>query len=93
MNSSSQRNFDYDNGINFNGAEDFNKSDKFQGAVNNMQLIIWKKFLLGVASNPNMTKKEVCHHLGLKVGTINSIQHHYKLQSPYYYSKPKKTSY
>jgi hypothetical protein len=36
-----------------------------------------------------MTKKEVCHHLGLKVGTINSIQQHYKLESPFYFKKPK----
>ena len=90
MNSFNQRSFDYDNRMSFNGTEDFNKSDKFQEAVCDMRLIIWKKFLLGVASNPNMTKKEVCHHMCLKVGTINSIQHHYKLQSPFYYSKPKK---
>jgi hypothetical protein len=51
--------------------------------------MIWNKFLVGVASNPNMTKKEVCNHLGLKVGTINSIQQHYKLQSPFYFNKPK----
>jgi hypothetical protein len=28
-----------------------------------------------------MTKKEICNHLGLKVGTINSIQKYYKLLS------------
>jgi hypothetical protein len=50
---------------------------------------MWNRFLAGVASNPHMTKKEVCHHLGLKVGTINSIQQHYKLQSPFYFIKPK----
>ncbi len=50
---------------------------------------MWSRFLAGVASNPHMTKKEVCHHLGLKVGTINSIQQHYKLQSPFYFKKPK----
>lgn len=66
-----------------------NKSEKFQDAVNDMRLSIWKKFLSGVANNPNMTKKEICYHLGLKVGTINSIQQHYKLQSPFYYKKPK----
>ena len=42
---------------------------------------MWNKYLVGIASNPNMTKKEVCHHLALKIGTINSIQQHYKLQS------------
>ena len=67
----------------------FNKSEKFQDAVNDMRLLMWKKFLLGVANNPYMTKKEVCYHLGLKVGTINSIQQHYKLSSPFYYKKPK----
>ena len=66
-----------------------NKSEKFQDAVNDMRLLIWKQFLLGVASNPNMTKKEICNHLGLKVGTIKSIQQYYKLQSPFYYNKPK----
>jgi hypothetical protein len=50
---------------------------------------MWNRFLAGVASNPHMTNKEVCHHLGLKVGTINSIQQHYKLQSPFYFKKPK----
>lgn len=63
--------------------------NKFQDSVNDMRLMIWQKFLLGIASNPNMTKKEVCNHIGLKVGTINSIQQHYKLQSPFYYRKPK----
>jgi hypothetical protein len=51
--------------------------------------MIWNRFLAGVASNPHMTKKEVCHHLGLKVGAINSIQQYYKLQSPFYFKKPK----
>jgi len=66
-----------------------NKSEKFQDAVNDMRLTMWKRFLSGVVNNPNMTKKEICYHLGLKVGTINSIQQHYKLQSPFYYKKPK----
>jgi hypothetical protein len=66
-----------------------NKIEKFQDAVSNMRSMIWNKFLMGVASNPQMTKKEVCHHLDLKVGTINSIQKHYKLQSPFYFNKPK----
>jgi len=52
-----------------------NKSEKF------LRLMMWNKFLSGVANNPRMTKKEIFHHLGLKVGTINSIQQHYKLQS------------
>ena len=47
------------------------------------------RFLAGVVNNPNMTNKEVCHHLGLKIGTINSIQQHYKLQSPFYFKRPK----
>ncbi len=50
---------------------------------------MWNRFLIGVANNPQMTKKEVCQHLDLKVGTINSIQKHYKLQSPFYFKKPK----
>jgi len=50
---------------------------------------MWNKFLSGVINNPKMTKKEICHHLGLKVGSINSIQQHYKLQSPFYFKKPK----
>jgi hypothetical protein len=74
---------------NFYNNQSLNKSEKFQDAVDKMRLMIWNKFLVGVASNPNMTKKEVCNHLGLKVGTINSIQQHYKLQSPFYFSKPK----
>ena len=65
-----------------------NKSEKFQDAVNDMRLTMWKRFLSGVVSNPHMTKKETCHHLGLKVGTINSVQQYYKLSSPFYYSKP-----
>jgi vesicle coat complex subunit len=48
---------------------------------------MWNKFLSGVANNPQMTKKEICHHLRLKFGTINSIQRHYKLQSPFYFKK------
>jgi len=66
-----------------------NKSEKFQDAVNDMRLMMWKRYLAGVANNPFMTKKEICNHLGLNVGTINSIQRHYKLQSPFYYKKPK----
>jgi hypothetical protein len=50
---------------------------------------MWNRFLAGVARNPHMTKKEVCHHLGFKVETINSIQLNYKLQSPFYFKKPK----
>ncbi len=51
--------------------------------------MIWNKFLSGAVNNPQMTKKEICHHLGLKVGTINSIQQHYRLQSPFYFEKQK----
>ena len=32
--------------------------EKFQNAVNDMRLVIWKRFLSGVASNPHMTKKK-----------------------------------
>jgi DNA polymerase II small subunit/DNA polymerase delta subunit B len=88
MNSFNQTNFnERDN--NYNNQISLNKSEKFQDAVNNMRLMMWNRFLAGVASNPHMTKKEVCHHLGLKVGTINSIQQYYKLQSPFYFKKPK----
>ena len=75
--------------FNENNQVSINKSEKFQEAVNDMRLMMWKKYLSGVRNNPNMTKKEICTHLGLKVGTINSIQQHYKLQSPFYYKKPK----
>jgi hypothetical protein len=34
-----------------------------------------------------MIKKEICHHLGLKVSTINYIQQHYKFQSPFCFKK------
>ncbi len=79
MNSFNQTNFnERDN--NYNNQISLNKSEKFQDAVNNMRLMMQNRFLAGVASNPHMTKKEVCHHLGLKVGTINSIQQHYKLK-------------
>jgi hypothetical protein len=74
---------------NYNNQISLNKSEKFQDAFDKMRLMIWNRFLAGVASNPHMTKKEVSHHLGLKVGTINSIQQHYKLQSPFYFKKPK----
>ena len=60
------------------GSDAFGKiqpaGEKFQDSLNDMRLMIWKRFLTGVAGNPYMTKKEICHHLGLKVGTINSIQ-------------------
>jgi hypothetical protein len=49
----------------------------------------WNRFLLGVAYNPKMTKKGVCNQLGLKVGTINSIQKYNKLASPFYFKQPK----
>src|SRR5689334_14799033 len=65
------------------------RSDRFDDAINEMRLNIWRKFLAGVANNPRMSKKEVCDYLGLKIGTINSIQQNYKLQSPYYYSRSK----
>ncbi len=35
-----------------------NKREKFQDAVSNMRLMIWNQFLMGVASNPQMTKKK-----------------------------------
>ncbi len=40
-------------------------------------------------NDPQMTKKEIFHHLGLKVGKTNSIQRHYKLQSPFHFKKQK----
>ena len=88
MNSFNQTNFnERDN--NYNNQISLNKSEKFQDAVDKMRLTMWNRFLVGVASNPHMTKKELCHHLGLIVGTINSIQQHYKLQGPFYFKKPK----
>jgi hypothetical protein len=88
MNSFNQTNLnEIDN--NYNNQISLNKSEKFQDSVNNMRLIMWNKFLSGVANNPHMTKRQICHHLGLKVGTINSIQQHYKLSSPFYFKKPK----
>jgi hypothetical protein len=65
-------------------------NEKFLESIDSMRLLTWNKYLLGIANNPQMTKKEVCDHLGLKVGTINSIQKHYKLQSPFYFNKPKR---
>jgi hypothetical protein len=88
MNSFNQTNLNEIDNI-YNNQISLNKSEKFQDAVDKMRLMIWNRFLAGVASNPHMTKKEVCHHLGLKVGTINSIQQHYKLQSPFYFKKLK----
>ncbi len=56
MNSFNQTNFnERDN--NYNNQISLNKSEKFQDAVNNMRLIMWNRFLAGVASNPHMTKK------------------------------------
>ncbi len=63
-----------------------NKSQKFQDSII-MRLMMWNKFLSDVVNNPQMIEKEICHHLGLKVGTINSIQRHYKLQSSFYFKK------
>jgi hypothetical protein len=50
-----------------------NKSEKFQDAVSNMRLMIWNKFLMGVASNPQMTKKEICHHLDLTFSELHTF--------------------
>ncbi len=47
------------------------------------------KFLSGKANNPEMTKKQICEQMGLKVGTINSNQNHYNIISSFYYKKPK----
>jgi hypothetical protein len=65
-----------------------NKSEKFQEGINNMRLMMWNRFLAGVANNPHMTKKQVCEQLGLKIGTINSIQKYHNLSSPFYFKKP-----
>ncbi len=88
MNSINQTNLN-ERDINYNNKISLNKSEKFQESINNMRLMIWNNFLSGVANNPQMTKKVVCQHLGLKVGTINSTQQQYKLQSPFYFMKPK----
>ena len=88
MNSFNQSNLN-ERDINYNNQISINKSEKFQDSINNMRLRMWNKFLGGVASNPHMSKKEICHDMGLKVGTINSIQQHYKLQSPFYFKKQK----
>ncbi len=87
MNSINQTNLK-ERDLNYNNQISLNKSEKFQDSINNMRLMIWNKFLSGAVNNPQMTKflnKEICHHLGLKVGTINSIQQHYRLQSPFYF--------
>jgi hypothetical protein len=65
-------------------------NEKFLESIDNMRLLTWNKYLMGITNNPQMTKKEICDHLGLKVGTINSIQKHYKLQSPFYFNEPKR---
>ncbi len=88
MNSFNQTNFN-ERDDNYNNQISLNKSEKFQDAVNNMRLMMWNRFLAGVASNHHMTKKEVCHHLGLKVGTINSIQQHYKHYKSLLFQKAK----
>jgi hypothetical protein len=49
---------------NYNNQKSLNISEKFQDAVDKMKRMIWNRSLAGVASNPHMTKKEVCHHLG-----------------------------
>ncbi len=67
-------------------------NDKFNESIDRMRLLTWQKYLLGLANNPQLNKKEVCDQLGLRVGTINSIQKHYKLQSPFYFKKAKKHS-
>jgi hypothetical protein len=51
MNSNNQTNLN-ERDINYNSQINFNKSEKFQDAVTNMRLMMWNKFLMGVASNP-----------------------------------------
>jgi hypothetical protein len=75
--------------LNYNNQISLNKSEKFQDSINNMRLMMWNRFLSGIVNNPQITKKEICHHLGLKVGKINSIQQYYRLQSPFYFKKQK----
>jgi hypothetical protein len=74
--------------INNNNQINLNKSEKFQGGINNMRLMMWNRFLLGVAYYLQMIKKQVCQQLGLKIGTINSIQQYYKFPSLFYYKQP-----
>jgi hypothetical protein len=71
MNTFNQTNQD---SINANNQINLDKNEKFRDSVNNMRLMMWNKFLLGKANNPEMTKKQICEQMGLKVGTINSIQ-------------------
>ena len=57
MNSFNQTNFnERDN--NYNNQISLNKSEKYQDAVDKMRLMMWNRFLAGVANNPNMTKKK-----------------------------------
>lgn len=52
--------------------------------------MIWNKYLTGIADNPQITKKELCKQLGIKLGTIKNIQKYYKLDSPYTFWRQKK---
>jgi hypothetical protein len=46
-------------------------------------LMIRNKYLTGIADNPQITKKELCKQLGIKLVTIKNIRKYYKLDSPY----------
>ncbi len=57
MNSFSQKNFN-EGDNSYNNQIGLNKSEKFQDAVDEMRLMMWNRFLAGVASNPHMAKKK-----------------------------------
>jgi hypothetical protein len=40
--------------ISYNNQISLNKSEKFQDSINNMRLMMWNKFLSGVANNPQV---------------------------------------
>jgi hypothetical protein len=88
MNSINQTNLN-EGDVSYNNQISLNKSEKFHDFINNMRLMMWNKFLSGAVNNPQTTKKEICYHLRLKIGTINSIKQYYKLQCPFYFKKQK----
>jgi hypothetical protein len=54
-----------------------------------MRLMIWNKFLMGFPSNPQMTKKEICHHLDLKVVQLILFKNIINFKFSVYFKKPK----
>ncbi len=63
--------------INNNNQINLNKSEEFQ------------QIFVSITNNPQISKKEVCLRLVLKVATISSTQQYYELPSPFYFKKPK----